>query len=160
MGCLDQNINVSTADMYTLAMASYAYVLAGHSRRDDMLDKLDELKIGKSVKFWGWKRSAQMLSARIRVLHLLCVTSPFFVHDGWGCSGTFHANCVIDHFRHSTPGGSKLVLVTQWIVMNNLVFMNTQAVCGHEIQRQFFFQDLIEIHSIRAFLKCLTMITV
>ena len=50
MGCLDQNINVSTADMYTLAMASYAYVLAGHSRRDDMLDKLDELKIGKSMK--------------------------------------------------------------------------------------------------------------
>ena len=45
--CLNKEVDIQTADMYTLALSSYAYILAGSPHTDTLLERLNELAVGK-----------------------------------------------------------------------------------------------------------------
>ncbi|XP_022096480.1 pregnancy zone protein-like [Acanthaster planci] len=55
IGCLDGKINIDSADMYTLAIASYAYILAGHPNKEDILARLDMLAVDSDDGLRHWE---------------------------------------------------------------------------------------------------------
>ncbi|XP_038076709.1 CD109 antigen-like [Patiria miniata] len=54
IGCLESKIDINSADMYTLAIASYAFILSGHPHKDDILARLAMLAVDSDdgVRHW------------------------------------------------------------------------------------------------------------
>nr|UVH36225.1 sea star footprint protein 9 [Asterias rubens] len=66
--CLNKEVDIQTADMYTLALSSYAYILAGSPHTDTLLERLNELAV-ESEGLMHWE-GAEVLNTDKRSPYL------------------------------------------------------------------------------------------